>query len=325
MLGTLDQEDRQALLAARPVFQWHARHEDLYVGQHGAARVLLLRGKQDSYRGFFRLLSEQHIPFAVADDLGPLDDPSRGFDLVISPSGAPAGLERHVREGGRLLVAGATPPALPVGKVVGARPPTRGSWRVHDHALLPSLRDTRLIFLDGEYVELAPLDKPLLTLVPPAMFGPPEKVWVDKVETDVPGLVIADHGRGRMAYVPWDVGALYYRHSSPGHSGLMADLVDHLLPEGRQLKTNAHPLVEITVMAQPAHGRTLVHFVNLTGHSDTAYFAPVEVRDVAVELAGQFRRATAARLARALPVTPAGRYRRFTLPSLGAYEVVVLQ
>jgi hypothetical protein len=325
MLGTLDQEDRQALLAARPVFQWHAQQEDLYVGQRSAARILLLRGKQDSYRGFFRLLSEQHIPFAVADDARPLDDPARRFDLVIAPSGASAELERHVREGGRLLVAGTTPPALPVGRVVGTRSATRGSWRVHDHSLLPSLKDTRLLFLDGEYVELAPLEKPLLTLIPPAMFGPPEKVWVDKVETDIPGLAIADHGRGRLAYVPWDVGALYYRHSSPGHAGLMKDVIDHLLPQGRLLKTTAHPLVEITVMTQPARKRTLVHFVNLSGHSDTAYFAPVEMRDVTVELAQEFRQATAARLNKALPVTVAGPYRRFTLPSLGAYDVVVLE
>jgi hypothetical protein len=324
MLGTMDQEDRQALLAARPVFQWHARHEDLYLGQRNAARVLLLRGKQDSYRGFFRLLSEQHVPFAVADDPRPLRDPSRGFDLVIAPSGAPADLEGYVHEGGRLLIAGATPPALPVGKVIGTRPSTRGSWRVHDHVLLPSLEDTRLLFLDGDYVELEPLAKPLLTLIPPAMFGPPEKVWVDKVETEVPGLVITDLGRGRIAYVPWDVGGLYYRHSSPGHGGLIADVVDHLLPQGRQLKTSAHPLVEITVMAQPGRARTLVHFVNLTGHSDTAYFAPVELRDITVELAQEFRRAADVRRGTELPVTGAGRYRRFTLPSLGAYEVVVL-
>lgn len=44
MHGTLDQEDQQALLAGRPIFQWHARHEDLYVDQQNAARVLLLRG-----------------------------------------------------------------------------------------------------------------------------------------------------------------------------------------------------------------------------------------------------------------------------------------
>ncbi|HYE73943.1 MAG TPA: alpha-amylase family protein, partial [Blastocatellia bacterium] len=250
MLGTMDQEDQQALIAAKPIFEWHAEHEDLYVGQQSAARVLLLRGNQNSYRGFFRLLSEQHIPFAVSDNLKWLDDKSRKFDLVIAPSGASAELDRYVREGGRLLIAGPTPPALPIAKVLGVRSHTQGSWRIHDQALLPSLKDTRLLFLDGEYIEIAPLEKPLLTLIPPAMFGPPEKVWVDKVETQIPGLVLSDYGKGRIAYIPWDVGGLYYRHSSLGHGGLMADVIDHLLPQGRQLKTNAHPLVEITVMNQ---------------------------------------------------------------------------
>ena len=325
MLGTMDQEDRHALMAAQPVFEWHARREDLYVGQQSAARVLLLRGNQNSYRGFFRLLSEQHIPFAVSDNLKWLDDPERAFDLVIAPSGAAVELDRYVRTGGRLLIAGPTPPALPVGKVIGARPHTQGSWRVHDHTLLPSLKNTRLLFLDGEYLEIAPLDRPLLTLIPPAMFGPPEKVWVNKVETHIPGLVLRDHGKGRIAYIPWDVGGLYYRHSSQGHGGLMADVIDHLSPQGRQLKTDAHPLVEITVMRQPRRNRTLVHLVNLSGHADTAYFAPIEMRNITVEMAGGFRSAMAAVLNRNLRVTGAGRYRRFTLPRLKAYEVVVVE
>lgn len=328
MLGTMNQEDQQALLAARPVFQWHAQHADLYVGQQSAARVLLLRGNnQNAYRGFFRLLSEQHLPFAVSDNLKWLEDPSRTFDLVIAPSGAPAELDRYVREGGRLLIAGPIPPpaVFPVGTVVGRRAHTQGSWRIHDSSLFPSLQKTKLLFLDGEYVELSPLDQPLLTLIPPAMFGPPEKVWVDKVETEIPGLVFAEHGKGRIAYLPWDAGGLYYRHSSPGHGGLMADVIDQLLPRGRQLKARAHPLVEITVMKQPKRNRTLIHFVNVSGHSDTAYFEPIEMRDIAVEVAEHFGRARAMVSGRKLRLTRSGVYDRFTLPNLGAYEVVVLE
>ena len=319
MVGTMDQEDRSALLAARPVFQWHARHEDLYVGQRSAARVLLLPGERDAYRGFFRLLSEEHIPFAVSDRLA-----GSAWDLVIAPSGAPAELERFVHDGGRLLVAGAVEPAFPVRPVVTRRPHTQGSWRVRDHAAFPSLADTNLLFLDGEYVELSPLEKPLLTLVPPAMFGPPEKVWVDKVETEIPGLALADLGRGRVAWIPWDIGGLYYRHSSRGHGGLMADVIDRLLPLGRQLKTNAHPLVEITVMRQPGHDRTLVHLVNASGHADTAYFEPIEMHDLVVDLAGDFARARAVGLGESLAVAREGGRSRFALPRLGAYEVVVL-
>lgn len=351
VVGTMDQEDRSALAAARPIYRWHAAHEDLYVGQQSAARVLLLRGsRQASYRGFFRLLSEQHIPFAVSDNLRWLDDAARDggsngggskFDLVIAPDGVPADVERYVRAGGRVLVAGVTPPPAPfrVGTVVAKRAHTQGAWRIHerDRELLPSLKDTNLLFLDGEFVEFQPdpaQDRQLLTLIPPAMFGPPEKVWVDKVETTTPGLIVASHGDrgGRIAYIPWDVGGLYYRHSSQGHAGLMADLIDHLLPRGRQLTSSAHPLVEITVMRQPARQRTLVHLVNLSGHADTAYFDPLPMRDISIDLASLglggagFTTARAMVAGQPLPITRtgAGGRGRFVLPSLGAYEVIVL-
>jgi hypothetical protein len=191
--------------------------------------------------------------------------------------------------------------------------------------MFPSLRDTQLLFVDGEYLELEPAEKPLLTLIPPSMFGPPEKAHIDRVETDKPGLVLHDHGKGRIAYVPWDIGGLYYRLSSPGHAGLIADLIDHLLPEGRQLKSNAHPLVEMTLMNQPKRGRSIVHFVNLSGHSGTAYFAPLPMQEIEVQVEGRFRSARSARLGRVLPVSVDGRYSRFVLPQLDAYDAVVLE
>ena len=186
------------------------------------------------------------------------------------------------------------------------RKTTQGYWRVHDRTGLPSLRETDLLFIDGEYLELAPLERPILTLIPTAMFGPPEKVWGDKVETTVPGLMFADSGKGRVAYIPWDIGGLYYRHSSQGHAGLMADVLDRLLPDGRQVSTNAHPLVEITVMEQPSRGRTLIHLVNGTGHQDTAYFPAVELRDIRIEIDRVFARARAVVLDKPLPVTTTG-------------------
>lgn len=326
VVGNMDQEDRQSLIAAKPIFQWHAQHEDLYVGQESAARVLLLTGNTNSYRGFFRLLSEQHIPFVVSTNLKWLDDTKRKFDLVIAPGIAPAELDRYVREGGKLLIAGANAPSIPVGNVVGVRQPIQGAWRIHDHTLFPSLKDTNLLFLDGPYVELSPLEKPLLTLIPPAMFGPPEKVWVDKVETKVPGLVIADHGKGKVGFIPWDVGGLYYRHSSQAHAGLMADVIDHLLgSSGRQIKTNAHPLVEITVMRQTKQNRTLVHLVNLSGHSDTAYFPAIEMKDISVELSGEFQNATVAGSEQKQVLTRSENRQRFIVPSLKDYAMIILQ
>ena len=326
MHGTPDQEDRGALEAARPVYQWHAGHADLYVGQESAARVLLAGARNNSYRGLFRLLSEQHIPFAVSDNPRALEQPSRSFDLVIVPDGAPAP-EAWLQQGGRVLAVGAAAPALgQLPAAVRRWKNTRSAYfRIRDHALFPSLKNTNLLFVDGEYAELPPQPRPLLTLIPPARFGPPEKVWTDKVESGAPGLLLTDYGKGRLGWIPWDAGGIYYRHSSPGHAGLVADLIDHLLPRGRQLKTNAHPLVEITVMRQPRRNRALVHFVNLSGHSQTAYFPPIEMRGIEVALAAEFKSARSARLNRSLPVTREGGFGKFTLPQLEAYEVVILE
>jgi hypothetical protein len=239
----------------------------------------------------------------------------------VVPGAMPAGLEPYLRRGGRVLIAGTTAPPLPGIEARGRRR-TQGYWRVHDRARLPSLRDTDVLFVDGDYVELAPIDRPALTLIPTAMFGPPEKVWSDKAETTVPGLVTVDVGAGRATYLPWDVGGLYYRHSSPPHAALVADAVDALLPHGRQLWTDAHPLVEMTLMAQPARGRTLVHLVNGSGHHSTAYFAPIPMRDIRVELPGAIRRVRAVALGRDLPVTRGERGRVVVLPALDAYEVL---
>jgi hypothetical protein len=322
--GPMEQQDRSGLLSAKPIFDWHARHEDLYAEQKNAARVMLLAtGDTASYRGFFRLLTEEHIPFVVSENLRWMNEGSR-FDLVIAPGAPATELGRYVQDGGRLLLAGTTPPPFPVGAIAGRRS-TQGYWRIHDRRGFPSLTNTDLVFVDGEYLEIAPLQHPILTLIPTAMFGPPEKVWSDKVETTVPGLVFTNHGKGRAAYIPWDVGGLYYRHSSEAHRGLVADVIDHLLPAGRQLRTNAHPLVEMTVMDQPARGRTLIHLVNGTGHHDTAYFPPLEIRDVRIDLARDVHRAHAVALGRALPITSNGRLRSFTVPRLQAYEVIVVE
>jgi hypothetical protein len=78
-------------------------------------------------------------------------------------------------------------------------------------------------------------------------------------------------------------------------------------------------------MRQPARGRTLIHLVNGTGHQDTAYFPPVELREIRIELAQNVRRVRAVNLDRDLPVTTDGRYCSFTLPSLKAYEVIVIE
>ena len=111
--GTFDQQDRQALETAKPIFRWAAENEQYYVRQSSAARVLLLGAprtqavciSEEPYRGLFRLLTEEHIPFAVSDNMDWLG--KREFDLVIAADWAPAGLKQYAESGGKVLIVSA--------------------------------------------------------------------------------------------------------------------------------------------------------------------------------------------------------------------------
>lgn len=327
--GTLDLQDRQALETAKPVFRWAAANEQYYVGQTSAARVLLLGApsntgrtfSEDPYRGMFRLLSEEHIPFAVSDNLDWLG--KREFDLVIATEWAPAELQRFAQSGGKVLIASATPPEFDIAPVERKDADIEGYVRIRDHAAFPSLAQADLLMLNGPFTTARVAGPHKLTLIPPSMIGPPEFIHIDMKDTDTPAIV----ERGNTVWLPWNLGSLYYKHSLPVHAGLFRDLVDRLMPR-RQLRTNAHPLVEITLMRQGA--RTLVHLINGSGHSQTGYFPPVPMTDIQVHLAGTFRSAKAVRSPGVLPVRatrglgPAA-LSAFTLPRLDDYELVVLE
>jgi hypothetical protein len=142
-----------------------------------------------------------------------------------------------------------------------------------------------LVFLDGSYLYTALKEGAvtLWNLVPPCIFGPPEKVWIDKVESDLPGVIMYSYGKGRTAYFPWNVGRLYYGHSSPGHEQAVLSVLLDLRNGERQIVTNAHPLVEVTLSTNSA-GDYVLSLVNSSGHQSTAFFEPVPMHDIEVKM-----------------------------------------
>lgn len=326
--GTLDLQDRQALEAAKPIFRWVAANEQYYSGQTSAARVLLLGSpagtgrtySEEPYRGLFRLLSEEHIPFAVSDNMDWVG--KRDFDLVIASDWAPAGLKEYGERGGKVLLVSASTPEFNVVPVERTERNVQGYVRVRNHSAFPSLKDTDLLMLNGPFTALKTTGPHSLTLVPPSMIGPPEFIHIDIKDTDTPAIATASMGQGTVVWIPWDLGSLYYRHSLPAHAGLFRDVVDTLLAK-RQLRTNAHPLVEVTVMRQA--GRTMLHLINLSGHSQTGYFAPIPMNDIRLQLTGAFKSAKSVRTPGTLRLRNDQGKSEFTVPKLVDYELIVLE
>jgi len=218
--GTLDLQDRQALEAAKPIFRWTAANEQYYVRQESDARVLLLGASPQTgrvysaepYRGIFRLLSEEHIPFAVSDNMNWLG--KRKFDLVIATDWAPAELKQYAESGGRVLLVSPQAPDFSLVPAYKKWSGLKGYIRVRDHSMFPSLKDTDLLMLDGSFTEVQTDAPAPLTLVPQSMFGPPELVHIDMTDTATPGIVFRQIGRGSIAWIPWNLGGLYYPSES---------------------------------------------------------------------------------------------------------------
>ena len=327
VVGTLDQPDPRGLEAARRVFARHAEHEDLYVGQRNAARVVVVgRYHQDpEFRGIVQMLSELHVPYVVRDDLAFLDEPDQ-YDLVITSDGAGPNFAGFLEAGGSLLVSGPTAPELeglpPVVRKWEAEETAGSYWRVQHSERFPSLASFNMIPLEGPYLEME-AGSPL-TLVPPATYAPPDVVAVDQHDTDRPGLLLLPYGDGRLAYLPWQMGELYYVTGSPTYLGLFADLIDDLLPDGRQIETDAHPLVEITLMERPG-GEALVHLVNLSGYTGSNFHTPIPMRGITISVKGNYVSAHVRATDDRPGVRHSDGYTTFLLPALGDYEVVVLE
>jgi len=248
----------------------------------------------------------------------------RAFDLVLAADWAPAELSGYLQSGGKVIVVSPEKPEFYDGRVVERHKNVEGYMRVRDKKLFPSLRSVDLLMLNGEYTETEPHGAAALTFVPRSMYGPPEKIHVDIRDTDKPGVVMGKLGKGEFAWIPWDVGGMYYLHSLPGHAGVLRDLADRMLgAAGRQIHTNAHALVEMVWMKQGE--RRLLHLVNLSGHSDTAYFDPVPMSGIRMDVEGEFAKVRALRAAQDLVASRRGGRTEFTVPALGEYELVVLE
>ncbi len=361
VLGTLQQEDRQALGAARDIYHFAAEHADLYRDMQSLARTCLLypgrsyaysAAAHAAYRGAFRILTEHQVPFDCAHDFALADaggdELLARYDLLILPDAAclsdqqAAAIDAFVERGGRVLATGATGlytergrlrevyalDCLGAARLKTTRPDMRAAYlRVQVREPLSYLPDTDLILLDGpmHFVEPRPGTTPSLTLVPPCTYGPPEKVAIDQVESDVAGILWFEYGRGRTAYLPWGIDALYYRHSSSAHDGLYYSVLRALSPQP-QIVVDAGPQLELALFAH-RDGGYLINLVNLSGHHGTAFFPPLPMRDLELRvlLRTEVYTARSLQLERDLPLAQVEGYTVTHLPALYLFDTIHLR
>ena len=350
MMGTFAQYDRPALNAAKEVYAWHKANADLYVGQSNAARVLLLcrpslnprRRQSDaeiSERGLYRLLSEQHIPVASSETNAPLLRRPDQYDVVIVSRGAPLeGLEDFVRRGGKAIFVDQHP-GFAVPQPTGSMELDGAAyWRVRDRSLLPHMPAVEFLHAGGgglvaippEYAPGLPKPKlsiypperdPTLTLVPPMFEELAEQTASNLRDTTTPGLIWRKVGRGRIAFIPWDLGGLYTRAYEATHADLFRAVMQALHPGPGEIETDAAATVQMLLMQQKS-GRKTLHLVNLSGQTQRGYADPARTGPIRIGLRGKYGTVVSRALRRPLSASYADDRTVFTLPHLDNFDSV---
>ena len=304
LIGRLDNhEDRSGFELIKRIYHYHAAHEEYYVNLRSKAEVALLNGDAQEYRGWFRFLTEHHIPFDALNTDAALDLPWHRYRAMVVPNMSAMGddlaakINAFVEHGGTAIVVGQSGfrdgaddmrehPALHctgIERVNRVREDMRSSYfKLDDKTGFARFAETDLIFMDGPYVyaDYAADATLRFKLIPPHMFGPPERCYYTQV-TDHPGFVVRSFGKGRAIYIPWLPGRLFHRQGYANTFDFAGDVLEGiagLTPIGGNLP----PMVEATHFEKADGSAQIIHLVNGSGHFGVSFFAPVPIADLDV-------------------------------------------
>jgi hypothetical protein len=132
------------------------------------------------------------------------------------------------------------------------------------HPILKGLEDAYRIINGTHRVKVSP-KQPFpspVTLIPSYPDLPMEDVYPRVTDTDTREVYLRETGKGRVAYVPWDIDRSFWQILSKDHGRLLANIIRWALHEEPVVDIKAPGVIDVTVWEQQ-HSMT-VHLVNLT-------------------------------------------------------------
>ncbi|MEY8355857.1 hypothetical protein AALB39_21200 [Lachnospiraceae bacterium 54-53] len=291
-----DYPDYENLNVVREVFQYHKTYESYYGHFKHTAKVMLVhdgdrRSLNKEYRGIFRMLKEEHIPFRIVDvntleDKGELLD---DYDLILLPAvkRLPAAA-REVLADTTACVAGSGLALAKDGALVeelfGVRlkeriTDVRGTYLLTEpKSVFSDFEQKQWVFLDKDYCEMELLKGTggLLPKIEKAMFGPPERCFGHE-RTDSSMMSVSSHGN---IYIPWMIGEQYYQYGYDEFKRLFLDVTG--IRKTRPFDTNAPEMLEL-FFSKRGDTSYLLQCVNLTGFNGTTFFEPLGLSGIFVK------------------------------------------
>ena len=308
---------------------------------------------EEEFFGWAELLFREAIPYDVLDEAA-LDagvEAMGRYKTIILPAAqclaetTCKALDEFVRRGGHLIATGTS-------SLCDESDAPRAGFRLAD--CFGAAYDGRLIGpLPFDYIEIGAKSGALLKGITHEIIpAPPSAVAVrattataqafhlrklptryQPIERDdhpVPAVLLNRHGEGACVYLPGAFGSAYWQHHLPDHRLLLRNAV-HLggdAPVALGGGDSALPdSIEVS-WRQAADGRWLLHLVNHTGSMSRPIERVLPARDLVISLPALAKsgmiRAKAIVCGAGLAVERRGGIPTLRLPSLGAYEVIVI-
>jgi len=361
-------EDRRELETPKEHFAWTARHDPHFVNKRTIANVGVVIGQrthlfykpqaganmQQFLNGMYYALLEGRFLFDfVHEDRMELERLSK-YSALVLPNVAMLSdaqckqLRAYVKAGGSLLATFETSlfdednkPRTNFGladifdiQKTGDIISTKGSGNAYyarierKHPILEGFTDTN--WLPGaEYrVPIAPIDDPVLTVVPGFVAYPPELAYPPTPNTNIPAVVLREKGVSRLAYIAGDVERSMWVSGHTDLSHLLQNTVHWLLKNQQPATIQGPGLIETFAFeTEPGFALHVLNYTNPNLHRGTIReFYPIGPQSVRFEIPDG-RTVSHIQLLKAEIDIPFKRVNggvEFTIPSVTEYEVAAI-
>ena len=302
----------------------------------------------DCVYGFYAALMENHIPAVMVSDEALTSGKLAGFRAVVLPnlacmSDAQAqSITEFVRSGGALIAshetslydaAGNKRTQLALADVLGATydaaSPTTAArngymCRLQPHPMTAWMRDTSVLAFAGRITPVRLVGGSAAPLVYgyTASLVDPEEIE-NPVRTDVPLLITNTFSAGKAVFLPCDLDRFYFRGRLDDARRLLGSAVAWALGDGLPLATNSPSEVGVALSEKP--GFTFVHLINTIGGRPLGEVVTARDLEFDVRIAANVKNVRTLRGRATLAFEARDGRVRFTVPTLNAYEVVVIE
>jgi len=196
------------------------------------------------------------------------------------------------------------------------------------HEIVAGFNDTHWIPGSEFRVPLAPVENPILSVVPGYVAYPPELSYPPTSRTNESAIVVRDVGKSRLVYIPGNIEATMWLSGHTDLSQLLQNSIRWVAGETVPLRIEGKGFVEAFGWAtEPGFAIHILNYTNPNVHRGwVREFYPIGEQKVSFRLPAGKRiaRVELLRAERTVPFHAAGDTIEFTIPSIESYEVAAL-